>query len=65
MIGMSVVEFESLTFRQFQNAVSGYEKRVGDLEQRKWERARWQVWATLAVHQPKNKPLKLEDIALF
>lgn len=65
MIGLSLLDFYEMTFRQFQNAVAGYEKKMQVKEQQTWEQSRWQVWAMLAPHQGKGKKLSMRDVMVF
>lgn len=65
MMGMSIADFDAMTFSQFQNAVAGYEKKVERQEQQAWEQSRWQIWGILLPHQKKNSNLKPTDIQQF
>lgn len=65
MMGMSIADFDAMTFSQFQNAVAGYERQVERQERLSWEQSRYQIWGGLLPYMGKNITMQPTDINVF
>ena len=61
-IGLSIKQFDDLDWRQLNNIITGYFKRLDRETKQSWHQARMIMWATLLPHQKKNSNLKPEDV---
>ena len=55
-------QFDDLDWRQLNNIITGYFKRLDRETKQSWHQARMIMWATLLPHQKKNSNLKPEDV---
>ena len=61
-IGLTIKQFDALTFRQFDNICKGYYQKLERHDQQQWMQTRLLMYASLVPHQKKGSDLKPEDV---
>lgn len=61
-IGLSIVDFDSLTWQQVENVTTGYHRRRDADIRTSWEQARMVMWSNFVPHLSKGKTLKPSEL---
>jgi hypothetical protein len=66
VIQMSLTDYSNLTFRQYVNIMTAYNRQQEQEVRNTWELGRWQVWHLINIQLSKqSKMKKMTDLQKF